>query len=68
MWNKAERDGKVDQTKGKIKQAVAAVTKDDDLKAEGKADEAAGRAKENVGRVVRKVGEAVEEVGQAIKK
>jgi uncharacterized protein YjbJ (UPF0337 family) len=33
MWNKNEQNGKIDQAKGKVKQAVAAVTKDDDLKA-----------------------------------
>jgi hypothetical protein len=27
VWNKNERDGKVDQAKGKMKQAVATVTK-----------------------------------------
>jgi len=44
MWNKNERDGKIDQAKGKVRQAVATLKKDDDLKAEGRADEARGRA------------------------
>lgn len=67
MWNKNERDGKVDQAKGRIKQAVATLTKDDDLKAEGQADEAKGDVKETVGRITRKVGEAIEKVGKTVK-
>lgn len=39
-------DGNVEQTKGRIKQAVGDLTGDDDLKKEGKADERAGKAKE----------------------
>lgn len=43
MWNKNERDGKIDRAKGKIEQAVGDLTHDDDLKAEGRVDEAAGK-------------------------
>ncbi len=68
MWNKNERDGKVDQAKGRVKQAVADLTKDDDLKAEGQADETVGKVKEAVGRTFRKAGEAIESVGKAVKK
>ena len=39
-------DGNVEQTKGKIKQAVGDLTDNDDLEKEGKADERAGKAKE----------------------
>jgi uncharacterized protein YjbJ (UPF0337 family) len=35
MWKRNERNGKVDQAKGKLKQAVGILTGDDDLKAEG---------------------------------
>ena len=37
MWNKNERQGTVDQAKGKVKQAVGALTNDDDLRAPGRA-------------------------------
>ena len=68
MWNKTERDGKVDRAKGKIKQAVGDLTGDDDLKAEGRGDEAAGKVEEAVGRTSRKVGQAIEDVGKALKR
>lgn len=35
MWNQNERDGKIDQAKGKVKQAVGDLIQDDDLKSEG---------------------------------
>ena len=67
MWNKNERDGKIDQARGKIKQAVAAVTHDDDLKAEGQVDETVGLAEAAVGRISRKAGDAITRVGKAVK-
>jgi len=68
MWNKNEVDGKIDQAKGKAKQAVGDLTNDPDLKAEGEADEIAGKVEHTVGRGARKVGEAIEDVGKAIKR
>ena len=50
-----------------LKQAVANLTNDDDLKAEGQADEAVGKVKEAVGRTFRKAGEAIESAGKAVK-
>ncbi|HEY7627177.1 MAG TPA: CsbD family protein [Ilumatobacteraceae bacterium] len=41
-------DSKTDQAKGRIKQAAGDLTDNDDLRNEGKADEAAGKAKEFV--------------------
>ena len=67
MWNKNEREGKVDQAKGKVKQAVAAVTRDEHLKAEGKADEAAGKVKSAIGEITHKAGDAIAEVAKAVK-
>jgi uncharacterized protein YjbJ (UPF0337 family) len=43
MWNKNERKGKVDQAKGKVKQTVGTLTRNDDLKAEGQVDETVGK-------------------------
>jgi uncharacterized protein YjbJ (UPF0337 family) len=68
MWNKDERDGKIDRAKGTVKQAVGSLTHDDDLKSEGRADEAGGRLQEAVGETRRKAGEAIETLGKAIKR
>jgi uncharacterized protein YjbJ (UPF0337 family) len=67
MWNKNERNGKVDQAKGKVKQAVGTLTGDDDLKAEGQVDEAVGKVEAAVGRTSRKTGDAITRVAKAVK-
>lgn len=41
--------GQTDDLKGRAKEAAGALTNDDDLKNEGKADQAAGSAKDKVG-------------------
>ena len=41
--------GEIDDLKGRAKEAGGAVTDDDDLKREGKADQAAGEAKGKIG-------------------
>jgi uncharacterized protein YjbJ (UPF0337 family) len=68
MWNKNERDGKIDQGKGQVKQAVGDLTGNDKLKAEGKIDETVGNAKTAVGDAQKKVGAAIASVGQAVKR
>jgi len=68
MWNKDERAGKIDQAKGRAKQAVGDLTGDKHLKAEGQVDEAAGQVQEAVGHIRRKAGNAIEEVGKAVKR
>lgn len=67
MWNKDERDGKVDQAKGRVKQAVGDLTGDKNLKSEGQVDEAKGKIQEAVGGVRRRVGEAIEDLGGVVK-
>ena len=54
MWNKNERDGKIDQAKGRAKQAVGDLTGNEKLKAEGQMDEAGGKVEEAVGQLQRK--------------
>ncbi len=66
--NKDELDGKVDQLKGKVKQATGDLTDNDRLHDEGVADEAAGDVQEGFGRGRRKVGEAVEDLGERLKR
>ena len=68
MWNKNERDGKADQVKGKVKQALGNLSGNTALKAEGKRDEAAGKAEEAVGEVRHKAGDAIAALGTAVKK
>jgi uncharacterized protein YjbJ (UPF0337 family) len=67
MWNKNERDGKIDQAKGKVKQAVGDLTGNDTLRAEGKGDESGGKAKTAVGRAQKTVAAAIGRVGKAVK-
>lgn len=67
MWNKQERDGKVDRAKGRIKQAVGDLTGDQDLKSEGQADEASGEVQEAVGQFRRKAGDALEKIARRVK-
>ena len=66
--NKDEMDGKVDQLKGKVKQATGDLTDNDRLRDEGVADEAGGELQEGFGRGRRKVGEAIEDVGEKLKR
>ena len=68
MWNKNERDGKFDQAKGRVKQAVGDLTGDKKLKAEGQMDEAGGKAEEAVGQIKREAGTAIENVGKSVKR
>ena len=66
MWNKNESNGKVDQAKGKVKQAVGTLTRNVDLKAEGQVDETAGKVDAAVDRTSRKAGDAITRVGGAL--
>jgi uncharacterized protein YjbJ (UPF0337 family) len=66
--NKDELDGRVDQVKGKVKQAAGDLTGNERLHDEGVADEAGGDVQEGFGRGRRKVGEAVEDLGDKLKR
>src|SRR6478735_11408210 len=55
-------DNDLDQAKGKIKQAAGDLTDDNDLKREGKVDEAAGKVKEGAEKAKDKVGDVVDSV------
>lgn len=67
MWNKNERDGKVEELKGKTKQVAGKVTNDPELVEEGEVDEIAGKTQAGLGKAGRKVGEAVDNVKDAVK-
>ena len=66
--NQDELKGKVDQIKGRAKQAAGDITNDEQLHDEGVADEAAGEVREGFGKARRKVGEAIEDLGKNVKK
>jgi len=68
MWNKNERDGKIDQAKGRVKQAVGDLTGNKKLKAEGQVDEAGGKVEEAVGQLKRKTAAVIEKIGDAVKR
>ena len=67
MW-KSERQGMVDQAKGKVKQAVGTLTSDDDLKAEGEVDQTVGKVESAVGSMGRKTDDAIASAGKAVKR
>jgi uncharacterized protein YjbJ (UPF0337 family) len=54
--------GTTDQAKGRIKQAAGDLTDNDDLKREGKRDEAAGKVKDVIGDAKDKLDDAVDSV------
>ena len=54
--------GRTDVVKGRIKEAAGALTGNDELRAEGKADQAVGEVKQTVQKVVDKVKKAVDKV------
>ena len=64
--NRDELEGKWDQAKGTTKESIGRALDDDDLAAEGQADNAGGKVEEGVGKARRKVGEAIEDVGDAV--
>jgi uncharacterized protein YjbJ (UPF0337 family) len=54
--------GKTDEVKGRIKEAAGALTGNDKLREEGKADQAVGKVKQVAEKAVEKVKEVVKEV------
>ncbi len=66
--NRDEIQGKKDQIRGKMKQAVGDLTDDERLRDEGVSDEAAGNVEEGFGRGRRKAGEALEDLGDRLKR
>jgi uncharacterized protein YjbJ (UPF0337 family) len=54
--------GNTDDMKGRIKEAAGDLTNDDDLKREGKADQAGAKVKDAAEKLKDKVGDAVDAV------
>ena len=66
IFNNDEVEGKVDKTKGKIKDKVGEFTGDREMEAEGEAEHAKGHAKEGWGKVKRGVSNTLEGIADAI--
>ena len=66
--NKDERDGQVENLKGRIKEAAGVVSGNRDLEKEGAEERADGEARKDLGEARRKVGEAIEEFGKNVKR
>ena len=60
-------DGKLDQAKGRAKQAVGDLTGDDDMRREGKVDEKSGQAKDTLGDLKDKAEGAIDKVKDKLK-
>lgn len=58
---------KIDKIKGRIKEAVGALTDNDDLKREGQRDQAVGEVKEASESAAEKVKDKVEQVAEKVK-
>jgi uncharacterized protein YjbJ (UPF0337 family) len=54
--------GKTDVVKGRLKEAAGVLTDNDELRAEGKTDQAIGKVKQIATKAVDKVGQAVKKV------
>jgi uncharacterized protein YjbJ (UPF0337 family) len=60
-------EGKLDQAKGRAKQAVGDLTNDDDMRREGKVDEKSGQAKGKVGDLKDKAEDTIDTVKDKLK-
>ena len=58
--------GKMDQVKGRIKEAAGVLTDDDRLKSEGQMDQVVGKVKETAAKVAKKVKKTVERAADAL--
>jgi uncharacterized protein YjbJ (UPF0337 family) len=57
-----------DDIKGRVKEAAGDLTNDDDLKREGKTDQAAGKAKDFLGDAKEKASDVVDDVRDKVNK
>lgn len=59
--------GKIDQVKGRIKEAAGVITDNDRLKREGKLDQVVGKVKETAAEIAEKVKNKVEKAANSMK-
>jgi uncharacterized protein YjbJ (UPF0337 family) len=55
-------NGKVDEIKGRVKEAAGAMTDDDRLRQEGQVDQAKGKVKQSIDKAADKVKDAIDQV------
>jgi uncharacterized protein YjbJ (UPF0337 family) len=55
-------DGKVDELKGRVKEAAGAMTDNDNLRNEGQVDQAKGKVKQSIDKAADKVKNAIDQV------
>jgi uncharacterized protein YjbJ (UPF0337 family) len=55
-------DGKVDELKGRVKEAAGAMTDNDNLRNEGQVDQAKGKVKQSIDKAADKVKSAIDQV------
>lgn len=55
-------DGKVDELKGRVKEAAGAMSDNDNLREEGKVDQAKGKVKQSIDKAADKVKNAIDQV------
>lgn len=63
-----ERNGKLDQAKGNIKETIGNATGDKEIEKEGRNEKAAGKAKEYVEKASDKVNESIDNLTDKFKK
>jgi uncharacterized protein YjbJ (UPF0337 family) len=64
----SNQEGKYDDAKGRVKEAVGALTDDEKLQREGKLDRAAGKAKEAAGKAKDKAEDVVDAARDKLKR
>lgn len=62
------REGKVDEGKGRVKEAAGSLTGDSSLRNEGKVDKSAGKTKQALGDAADGVGDAISGAADKAKK
>jgi uncharacterized protein YjbJ (UPF0337 family) len=62
----AMSDSNIDEAKGRAKEAAGALTDNDDLKREGKADQAGAKVKDAANKAADKAGDAVDAVKEKL--
>jgi len=64
--NRDEREGKIENLKGRAKEAAGVLADNPELEKEGAEERAVGEAREKLAEARRKAGEAIEELGKKI--
>ncbi|HEY4231035.1 MAG TPA: CsbD family protein [Thermoanaerobaculia bacterium] len=66
--NQDERNGRVENLKGRVKQAAGVLSGDPQLEKEGADERSVGEARQKLAEARRKAGEAIEELGRKIRR